>query len=84
MVKREEVKKMRWKLRYCTKMLQKQRASGYWDQTAPKVTRNREAKCVTESKGVSKRVSILPSDCCCYFGAWRWDDAGSPPRCGQK
>lgn len=60
MVKREEVKQMRWKLRYCTKMLQKQRASGYWDQTAPKVTRKREAKCVTESEGESERVSILP------------------------
>lgn len=49
----------RWDGQWITKMLLKQQVSGYWEQTAPKVTRNGETTCLIGAIGESERVSTL-------------------------
>lgn len=56
-------------------MLLKQRVSGYWEHTAPKVTRNGEA--IGESnRGVSTLLGRQMKWSLLLVGVWRWDDSG--------
>lgn len=65
----------RWDGQWTTVMLLKQRVSGYWEHTAPKVTRNGEA--IGESnRGVSTLLSRQMKWSLLLVGVWRWDDSG--------
>lgn len=49
------MKQMRLTMSYYDVIETESTVSGYWEQTAPKVTRKREATCVTEAEGESEK-----------------------------